>query len=151
VTADREPGLAPVLMLRQAKSAGPRWPMVAAVALLALIVVFVILDAVVTSRTKAQYKVRTTAASVKTLQTIASTGRRGRPDTACPTPEGLLEAHQIDAASKLTDAWDMPFIIVCDADATTASSAGPDRIAGTTDDIRFPLVAGEARARAPAR
>jgi hypothetical protein len=46
--------------------------------------------------------------------------------------------HVVDSASKLTDSWDQPFHIECDDDETYVWSAGPDRVAGTADDIRVP-------------
>ena len=40
--------------------------------------------------------------------------------------------------SKITDAWETQFKIVCDDDSVTVISFGPDKKEGTADDIRIP-------------
>ncbi len=82
-------------------------------------------------------QVRTTRTSAMELRRAAETWRSMHGDD-CPTPETLRQDKAIDTASKLTDAWDDPFKITCDADETTVSSYGPDKKEGTPDDIHVP-------------
>lgn len=57
----------------------------------------------------------------------------------CPTPESLKQADLIDAASKLTDAWDRPFTVTCgERGDVHVASGGPDKKLGTEDDILAP-------------
>ncbi|WXA94920.1 type II secretion system GspH family protein [Pendulispora brunnea] len=56
----------------------------------------------------------------------------------CPSVETLRQSV-IDTASKALDAWDQPFLIVCEESGEIrVSSAGPDRKHGTSDDIQAP-------------
>jgi hypothetical protein len=57
----------------------------------------------------------------------------------CPTIETLRAGDLIDAASKLTDAWEQPFVIKCGEQGEVhVSSAGPDKKHGNADDIVAP-------------
>ena len=57
----------------------------------------------------------------------------------CPTVEALRRGDYIDDASKLTDAWDLPFVVKCDERGEVhVASNGPDKLAGTPDDILAP-------------
>ncbi len=82
-------------------------------------------------------QIKTTRTSALELRRAAETWRSMHGDD-CPTPDILKSDRAVDAASKLTDAWDNPFKIVCDGDETVVSSFGPDKKEGTTDDIRVP-------------
>jgi hypothetical protein len=52
--------------------------------------------------------------------------------------DDLKRDRQIDSASSGTDPWGNPWRIVCHADEVIVSSAGPDGIDGTRDDIVVP-------------
>jgi len=82
-------------------------------------------------------QIKTTRTSALELRRAAETWRSMHGDD-CPTPEILRTDKAIDTASKLTDAWDDPFKITCDADETIVSSWGPDKKEGTADDIKVP-------------
>ncbi len=82
-------------------------------------------------------QIKTTKTSALEMRRAAETWRSMHGDD-CPTPEILRTDKAIDTASKLTDAWDDPFKITCDADETTVSSWGPDKKEGTADDIHVP-------------
>jgi len=56
----------------------------------------------------------------------------------CPSVEILKRDKQLESSSKLSDAWDQPFKILCDDDETTVVSNGPDKKENTPDDIRVP-------------
>jgi len=86
---------------------------------------------------------------IKTTQTSALEIRRaavqwlGDHPGECPTPERLIRDKVLDSASKITDAWDTPFKIVCSEDEEEEGeiyviSFGPDRKENTKDDIRVP-------------
>jgi general secretion pathway protein G len=80
----------------------------------------------------------TTRTSATELRRAAETWRANHAGEGCPTAKKLQEDKAIDTASKITDAWDMEFKIVCDDDETTVISYGPDKKEGTADDIRVP-------------
>lgn len=79
----------------------------------------------------------TTKQSAMALHTVAEAWRANHGND-CPTAQLLKDQKEIAATSKITDAWDQPFKIVCDDDATTVLSSGPDKKEGTADDIRIP-------------
>jgi prepilin-type N-terminal cleavage/methylation domain-containing protein len=83
-------------------------------------------------------RIKTTVMDEKTIRPIAATWRSDHPDEECPTPARLRDDKLLDVASKLTDAWGSPFVIVCEADETSVISPGPDRRANTEDDLREP-------------
>jgi general secretion pathway protein G len=57
----------------------------------------------------------------------------------CPTVDALRAGDLIDEASKLTDAWDQPFVVKCGEHGEVhVSSAGPDKKHGNEDDIVAP-------------
>ena len=58
--------------------------------------------------------------------------------TECPTAERLKAEKEIASTAKITDAWEMPYKIICDDDSLTVISFGPDKKEGTADDIRVP-------------
>jgi len=83
-------------------------------------------------------QIKTTETSARELRRAVEVWRGGHATEECPTSQMLLQERIVDTASKLTDAWDQPFKIVCDGDETIVSSAGPDKKEGTKDDIRIP-------------
>jgi len=79
-----------------------------------------------------------TKTNALTIRRIAQGYRTDNMDKECPTVELLRDKKQIDAASKITDAWDQPYKIDCGEDEITVMSSGPDKKWGTADDIRVP-------------
>jgi type II secretory pathway pseudopilin PulG len=53
----------------------------------------------------------------------------------CPSVQDLLTDKILDKNKNTKDAWDNEFAIECDEDGPVAKSAGPDKQAGTEDDI----------------
>jgi general secretion pathway protein G len=82
--------------------------------------------------------IKTTQTSARELRRAAEQWRGMHASDQCPTIEVLRADKAIDTASKMTDAWDNPFKIICEDDETTVTSAGPDKKEGTADDIRIP-------------
>ena len=82
--------------------------------------------------------IKTTLASERELRRAAEQWRGMKGGDQCPTIEILRADKAIDTASKMTDAWDNPFKIICEDDETVVVSAGPDKKEGTSDDLRIP-------------
>ena len=71
---------------------------------------------------------------VKTLKTAVGVyALRG--GERCPSLESLLEEEIIESDTRLEDPWKTPFVIDCEGPRPTVFSAGPDKEAGTEDDI----------------
>jgi general secretion pathway protein G len=85
-----------------------------------------------------QAQIDTTRVNARELRRAAEQWRGLHGDGQCPTAQVLRADKAIDTGSKLTDAWDNPYRIVCDDDETTVISDGPDKKPGTQDDIRVP-------------
>jgi general secretion pathway protein G len=85
-------------------------------------------------------QVDTTTTSARALRSVAETWRSEHASDQCPTPQVLMNDHAIDSASKITDAWDDPFTIICQEDETIVTSPGPDKKENTADDIRVPAL-----------
>ena len=83
-------------------------------------------------------QIKTTRTSATTLRQAAERWRTDHASDQCPTAQMLMQEKAIDTASKITDAWDVPFKITCEEDETIVSSPGPDKREGTADDIRVP-------------
>ena len=54
----------------------------------------------------------------------------------CPTLSELIEDGRLGADARTDDGWGNRFRIICDGPNTTVRSAGPDRRAGTEDDLK---------------
>jgi general secretion pathway protein G len=71
------------------------------------------------------------------LRRAASLWRADHPGDVCPTPAMMLADRSIDQGSKITDAWDTPYRVVCEGEDVTAISLGPDKHE-SDDDIIAP-------------
>jgi general secretion pathway protein G len=58
--------------------------------------------------------------------------------STCPELEQLVSDGVLDKDSPHMDPWKNPWKITCADQDVTISSAGPDRMSGTGDDIRVP-------------
>jgi len=86
----------------------------------------------------ARARIETTRQSALRIRQAVMTYKIDHTDD-CPSVEVLKQSDSIDAASKLNDAWDMPFVVKCDERGNVhVASNGPDRVAGTPDDILAP-------------
>ena len=86
----------------------------------------------------AHARIETTRQSALKIRQTVMTYKMDHADD-CPTVEALRQGDYIDAASKLTDAWDQPFVVKCDERGDVhVASAGPDKQHGTPDDILAP-------------
>ncbi|APR85554.1 Hypothetical protein A7982_10903 [Minicystis rosea] len=59
---------------------------------------------------------------------------KARPGSPCPTVEALVGAGMLSKQSAV-DPWKTPFIVRCEGAEVEVRSAGPDRMAGTGDDL----------------
>jgi general secretion pathway protein G len=67
-------------------------------------------------------------------------------ETTCPTISQLVQEKQLDPGQNNNDPWGQPYVLQCTEDEVIVSSGGPDKKAGTKDDIRVPETAtGEAQ------
>ena len=78
-----------------------------------------------------------TKTSLRAFHAVAEAWRANH-GNECPTPQRLKDDKELAASSSLVDAWGSPYLIGCNEDTTIAMSFGPDKIAGTTDDVVFP-------------
>jgi general secretion pathway protein G len=85
-------------------------------------------------------KISTTRTSAKSLRNAAAAWRADHAPEDCPTPTRLRDEKVIDTGSKITDAWDTPFKIVCKDDETIVVSLGQDK-RESDDDLFEPDVA----------
>ena len=86
-------------------------------------------------------QIKTTRTSAMELRRATETWRATHASDQCPTLEDLRKDKAVDSASKLSDAWDDPFKIVCEEDETVVTSFGHDKKEGTADDIHVPELA----------
>jgi general secretion pathway protein G len=85
-------------------------------------------------RQQRKAQVSTTKTNANTLRQVAQQYYNEHRD-ACPTPQSLISAGELDTRSKTTDEWGKPFVIVCNGEELDVTSSGPDGQAGTADDI----------------
>ncbi|HEY2512527.1 MAG TPA: hypothetical protein VGI39_16785 [Polyangiaceae bacterium] len=81
--------------------------------------------------------IRTTKTTAMELRRAAEMWRASHPNGGCPSLEQLKRDKAIDPASKVTDSWDTPFQIRCEAEETVVTSLGPDK-RSSADDIVIP-------------
>jgi hypothetical protein len=77
---------------------------------------------------------------VAILQPIAEAYFSTHRKDDCPTIPMLSEVQALGATAPTVDPWGQPYSLACNGDDLTASSAGPNRIAGDEDDVRYPTV-----------
>lgn len=66
----------------------------------------------------------------------------------CPTVSQLVEDKQLDSGQNTTDPWGQDYVITCADDEVIVMSAGPDKKAGSKDDIVIPKGAAAAEGSA---
>jgi general secretion pathway protein G len=59
-------------------------------------------------------------------------------ESTCPTIGQLVADKQLNSDSRPTDPWGQEWVFSCADDEIYVQSNGPDRKAGTADDIRIP-------------
>lgn len=95
----------------------------AAFAALCYLVVCVLPDRAATPESEAQYVAK-----------AAAVWRMANDTELCPTPKELVSSKIIDKLGGL-DGWRGEYRITCSGQTVTVTSAGPDGVFGTSDDI----------------
>ncbi len=72
-----------------------------------------------------------------TLRSAAIVRTAAKPDV-CPTVDELRAGGDLDRSFPLRDPWGSAWRLMCEDDEVTATSCGPDRKAGTADDVVVP-------------
>jgi general secretion pathway protein G len=85
-------------------------------------------------------RIKTAKIACNQLRTAVQTHFVNHPEESdCPTPAGMQEARELDAAMSIRDPWGTPYAVDCQVDEVVVISAGPDRKFGTEDDLRAPV------------
>lgn len=91
---------------------------------------------------EAQVKTATNGARV--IRSAVSQWQLSENDYAtCPTVSQLVQDKQLDSGQETNDPWGQPYEITCGEDDVTVASAGPDKQAGSNDDIVIPKPSAE--------
>lgn len=75
-----------------------------------------------------------TRGRIEMLRTAVRLYQNDRPN-ACPTVEQLITSGILEANRPTRDAWGRPFRVDCSGEEVVVHSDGPDRKAGTDDDL----------------
>ena len=81
---------------------------------------------------------RTARLSASSLRRLVGTWRLTHPGEDCPDVARLRTDKLIDSESSSSDPWGSPYAIKCPEDDVVVMSSGPDKRAGTGDDIVVP-------------
>lgn len=81
--------------------------------------------------------VKTATSSAQTIRKAVQVWQMTNGSTACPELETLISEKILDTGSDL-DPWQEKFVLVCRDGEIIVMSSGPDKKAGTEDDIVVP-------------
>jgi general secretion pathway protein G len=87
-------------------------------------------------------QIKTTETNAREIRNAAQRWRGLNGGSECPTVAQLVQAHEIDSASKTDDSWGVPYKVMCTEEDVVVMSPGPDKKEGTADDISVPKAAG---------
>jgi general secretion pathway protein G len=91
-----------------------------------------------------QYKksqVTSAKTGARVIRTAIQNWQATSNETSCPTISQLVQEKQLDPGQNNNDPWGQPYVLQCTEDEVIVSSGGPDKKAGTKDDIRVPETA----------
>ena len=88
---------------------------------------------------------KTARLNASSLRRLAGAWRLNHVGEECPTFARLRADRLLDQESNPNDPWGSPYSIVCTEDDVTVVSPGPDKKAGTADDIVAPPDAAVAK------
>ncbi|MBN2193988.1 MAG: hypothetical protein JW751_14330 [Polyangiaceae bacterium] len=71
------------------------------------------------------------------IQAAAVQWRTGHPGR-CPSFEDLIHTGKLHSRFSVQDPWNRPYAITCTGPEVTVTSAGPDGVMGTGDDVGVP-------------
>jgi hypothetical protein len=79
-------------------------------------------------------------ADVALVQPIAEAYFSAHHAEDCPTMDILKAAQALTESAHRVDPWGTPYTLSCKGEDVTVLSAGPNRIPGDEDDLRYPSV-----------
>ena len=126
------------LVLRRAAAAAAR-----GVTLVEVLIVVAIMSLIATGVTVAvipkfrEAQKRTAEQNALEIRSAVARWRATRGDT-CPSVAQLVTDKEIDSASKTDDPWGSAYTIECGEDEVKVTSPGPDKKAGSADDVVVP-------------
>lgn len=74
----------------------------------------------------------------RVIRQAAFTWQLDRTRGDCPSLDDLIRDRFLDVSASRVDPWDRPYLITCHGHEVTVTSAGPDGVMGTGDDVRVP-------------
>lgn len=83
-------------------------------------------------------QVSTARTSAKVMRRAVQNWQRVNNDYGCPSVSQLVESKELDSTSETDDPWGSPWVLSCTDDEVFVESLGPDKQAGTEDDISVP-------------
>lgn len=86
-------------------------------------------------RNSGRPRIRDTEGAAQTVRSAAIQFRAENPRDGCPSMDDLAEQQYLDSGRRLEDAWENGFRIECVGRDIVVTSAGPDELFGTEDDI----------------
>jgi general secretion pathway protein G len=89
-------------------------------------------------------QVSTAKTSAQVLRRAVQDWQRVNADIGCPAMTQLVDGKHIDSTSSTDDPWGMPWAFSCTDDEIFVQSTGPDKKAGTEDDISVPKLRADA-------
>jgi general secretion pathway protein G len=111
--------------------------------LIEVMVVVVIIGLIASATAVAVYhhlveaRIKVARIGARTIRSAATMYRLDHADE-CPSAEQLREGDLLDRGQSIDDPWGTRFGVVCEGNAVTVVSAGPDKRAQTEDDLREP-------------
>ena len=105
---------------------------IAIMAIMSTVVAYAVLPIYIESQKK------TARLSASSLRRLVGTWRLTHPGEDCPNVARLRTDKLIDGESSSSDPWGSPYAIKCPDDDVVVMSSGPDKKAGTDDDIVVP-------------
>ncbi len=73
----------------------------------------------------------------RTIRQAATAWQLHRRRPTCPSLDDLLQDRFLDRSTSQVDPWNRPYLITCTGPDVTVTSAGPDGVMGTGDDVGF--------------
>ena len=125
------------------------------VTLVEMLIVVAIMSLVASGIAVAAYKywsmaqIKTATANARSLRGLVKAWWLANESGECPTLDDLIRSGGADEDTSRVDPWGSAWRIECDGARVSVSSDGPDRKAGTTDDIRVPPIERQPGSPAP--
>lgn len=84
-------------------------------------------------------KKKTAETNARVVRQAVKTWWLDRETSTCPSFDELVSTGNLDRGSARADPWGSPWLIQCtDSHDVSVTSLGPDKLAGTADDIHAP-------------